>query len=304
MANSLTKIGFTLFPLVVLHSFTMKNLKIVIYTILSLTILILAAFFIMGSSSAKPSGIRVEAIPESSVFINGSSVGNTPYVGSFQAEKVTVKIVPLSDDFKYLPFETVVSLSPGIETVVGRNFGKSEEESALYVISFEKFKKGAASLLVVSRPDNAQVVVDGVARGFSPYETETIVPAIHNVVVRSPGFKDFSVSVKTIAGFKMTINVGLAKGDSTPAAEKTQEVPVKTVIILDTPTGFLKVRNMPGDKGQEIAQVKPGDIFPYLDTDIETGWYEIRYEAPKAGLPEGIVGWVSPKFATIAASPN
>ncbi|MCX6704567.1 MAG: SH3 domain-containing protein, partial [Candidatus Woesebacteria bacterium] len=66
--------------------------------------------------------------------------------------------------------------------------------------------------------------------------------------------------------------------------------------ILSTPTGFLRVRSGPGATGSEIAQVKPGDRYLFLDEDVATGWVKIQYEAPAAGLPNGIEGWVSGQY--------
>jgi uncharacterized protein YgiM (DUF1202 family) len=72
---------------------------------------------------------------------------------------------------------------------------------------------------------------------------------------------------------------------------------VRTYIqILTTPTGFLRVRSGPGATGSEIAQVKPGAQYPFLDEDVATGWLEIQYEVPTAGLPNGIEGWVSGQY--------
>jgi len=59
---------------------------------------------------------------------------------------------------------------------------------------------------------------------------------------------------------------------------------------LSTPTGFLRVRSEPSTAGEEVAQVDPGDRFPYLETDEDTGWFKIEYE-------DGEEGWVSNQYA-------
>jgi N-acetylmuramoyl-L-alanine amidase len=62
------------------------------------------------------------------------------------------------------------------------------------------------------------------------------------------------------------------------------------VEILSTSTGFLRVRSEPSILGEEIGRVEPGERYPYLDEDEDTGWLKIEYE-------EGKEGWVSGQYA-------
>lgn len=59
------------------------------------------------------------------------------------------------------------------------------------------------------------------------------------------------------------------------------------VTILDTPTGFLRVRETPG--GSEVGQVNPGDSLPFLDENTE--WYQVSLES-------GESGWVSKEYSS------
>ena len=59
----------------------------------------------------------------------------------------------------------------------------------------------------------------------------------------------------------------------------------KTVIINDTPTGFLRVRQQPG--GIEIAQIKPGE--EYLSLEETADWIQIQ-------LANKTHGWVVKKY--------
>lgn len=60
-----------------------------------------------------------------------------------------------------------------------------------------------------------------------------------------------------------------------------------TVLVGDTPTGFLRVRQSPS--GVEIGQVHPGDKLIYLDES--SSWYQVQLE-------DGTTGWVSSRYAT------
>ena len=62
----------------------------------------------------------------------------------------------------------------------------------------------------------------------------------------------------------------------------------KTVEILSTVTGWLRVRSTPSLSGAEVAKVNVGEKVELLD---ESGsWYQIK-------LPDGKTGWISAAFA-------
>lgn len=64
------------------------------------------------------------------------------------------------------------------------------------------------------------------------------------------------------------------------------------VEILDTPTGFLRVRAEPGSTGEEVGRVNPGEFYSLLDEESvsSTPWYKIEYET-------GEEGWISGQYA-------
>jgi len=276
----------------------MKIFKIVSVILITLIILSGTTLFLVGYFKAKPGGIFVDTSPASDVYINEAFSGKTPLKVSKDAGEIMLKLVPQVTDQNLLPFETKITLVSGIETVVEREFGKTEDTSSGDIISFEKEGGSSAGLVVISTPDNAQVLLDGVPRGFAPYKTSTISPADHQITVKAPGFIERVMTVKTRAGYRLTLFAKLAKS--------AEEVPTPTpvpaietfITILDTPTGYLRVRTLPGTKGEEIGQVKPGQKFPFLEEDTASGWFKIRFEEPKAGLPNGISGWISNQFAT------
>lgn len=281
---------------------TMKAIKIISVVLITLIILAGSALFFIGVLKPKPGGIYVNTNPESGVYINEAFVGNTPLKLPKEAGEISLKLVPKITDQNLLPFETKITLVSGIETVVEREFGNTEESSSGDIISFEKESGTNAGLIVISTPDNAQVSLDGTPRGFAPVKATSISPADHQITIKAPGYTDRIMTVKTMAGYRLTLFAKLAK----LSVEQTQATPTPAptvqsfVTILDTPTGYLRVRSEPGSKGEEIGQVKPGQKFPYLDTDTASGWYKIRFEEPTAGLPNGIVGWVSNQFASQA----
>jgi hypothetical protein len=274
----------------------MKVFKIVIVSLVALTALITAVFFLMGYFREKPGGVFIDTSPASDIYINGSLVGKSPYTSTFKKGEITLRLVPSSPNQNLIAYETKITLVPGIQTIVRREFGGSENESSGDVISFDKVGNQETGLIVISTPENAQVSVDGLPQGFAPYKTSAISPAQHQITVKAPGYIDRVMTVKTLEGFRLSLYAKLAKAPE-PQTTAISTPVVKTYVqILSTPTGFLRVRSGPGATGSEIAQVKPGEKYPFLDEDVATGWVEIQYEATAAGLPNGIVGWVSGQY--------
>jgi hypothetical protein len=283
-----------------LNSVAMRVVKTLFVVLVSLSILVFATLFLVGYFRVKPGGILVDTSPMSSVYINGVLVGKTPYVGTREAGQITLKLVPDNVGQELVPYETKITLVSGVQTVVRRAFAQTEEESSGDVISFEKEVSEKASLIVVSIPENAEVSIDGVSRGFSPFKISSILPAQHQITVRAPGYTDRTMICRTQLGYRLTVFAKLAKTsevDESSMPPSPTPQPTTYVQILSTSTGFLRVRTQPGIAGEEIAEVKPGEKYLYLDEDVATGWFEIQYKDPAPGLPNGMTGWVSGQFA-------
>lgn len=245
----------------------------------------------------------IEASPSASIYLNGVIIGKTPFKGVYKPGETLIKLVP-DGDGKLLPFETKVTLLPGIQTLIRREFGATEDASSGDIISFDNTSSKDTSLIAISTPENAQISLDGVPRGFTPYKTSTISPAEHQITIKAPGYNDRIMTLKTLVGYRLTIFVKLAKSSQNEALQNPQGTPQaivkKYVEILKTPTGFLRVRTEPGTKGEEIAEVKPGQKFLYLETDPNTAWNKIQYQESQPGLPNGIMGWVSGEYSSIS----
>ena len=272
----------------------MKKLRTLSIILIVAGLILGIAFFVIGSLKPKSAGIVIETTPAANVFIDGEQVGRTPYDGTRKPGEITIKLIPESFEAPLAPFETKVTLIAGIETVVKREFGESDEASSGEIISFEKVGGKEASLAVVSIPDAAQISIDGSIRGFAPYKTSSIVPGEHQVKVYAPGFSEKSFSIGTVEGYKLTVVVKLKPNGEEVLSDEDDKAPEEPkqeeVEILSTPTGFLRVRSEPSTAGEEVAQVEPGDRFPYLDKDENTGWFKIEYE-------DGEEGWVSNQYA-------
>lgn len=284
----------------------MKTLKIIVVIVITLIILIGTGFFLTDYFKPKLAGIRIDTTPASSVYVDNQLLGRTPFRKTLKAETINLRLIPDISASGMFPYETRITLMSGIETIVRREFGESEDFSSGDVISFQKNAEKTASLIVVSTPENAQVSLNGIARGFAPYKNSTISQAEHQVTVKAPGYQDRTMAVSTLIGYQLNVFTKLAKigqesGSDTSLPTPTPIPATQTyVVISKTPTGYLRVRTLPGILGEEIAQVKPGEKYLYLETDSATNWYKIQYEESQPGLPNGITGWVTGEYSQIS----
>lgn len=277
----------------------MQKFEKIIFILLGILFTLGAAFFLIGYFKPQKAGILVETIPAASVFINDVQVGRTPYEGTYDSGEVTVKLVPESQNTPMVPYEIKVTLGPGIKTVIRREFDESDESSSGEIVSFEKASAGEISLAVVSVPDSARVLVDGQSRGFAPVKVSSIAPGDHQIVVSASGYKDRTLNLRTVTGYKLTALVKLVKNKETqPEVIPTPTPVAKTysVKILDTPGGFLRVREEPATTAKELARVKPGEKFILIEEDVATGWFKIEY-LPAQADQEAQQGWVSNQYA-------
>ena len=277
----------------------MRKLSIVLAIVGGIILLAGVTFFFLGFFKPKVAGISITTTPAATVFIDNIQVGRTPYDGTREPGEATIKLVPESADIPLSPYEAKVTLSSGIKTVIKREFAETEEKSSGEIISFEKVGGSEASLAVISIPDSAQIAVDGVSRGFAPVKISTLNPGEHQIVVTRPGYDPRTISLKAQAGFKLTLFVKLAPNGQNPSptpAPVEIEEKATFIQILSTPTGFLRVRSQPGSGGSELAQVKPGQEFPFIEDDEATGWFKIEYLPAQAGQ-KGKEGWVSNQYS-------
>ena len=262
--------------------------------------------------------LSISSFPKAVVFIDGIQTGITPFLDDKIATgEHTIKLVPESVVDDLVSWEGKVTLTANILTVINRSLGSTDSVSAGETIYLEKIgSRDKSALAVVSAPSQAVVKIDGEPKGFSPVLVEDLEPAEYQIAVTSSGYEERVISAKTVAGYKLIVDVQLAqkvegieeatasaeeeeveeeKAETTPTPEVTPEVTPEATItppekpyvkIKSTPTGFLRVRMGPSRNATIAAQVNPGGMYPYLDE--EGDWYKIEYEEDKEGWVYGI----------------
>ncbi len=275
----------------------------------------------------KKSGLQVitHDIP-SSVFIDGQYLNKTPLIEKqLQPGQHIIRIEP--DDSSYIPHETTVNLRPGVLTVITWKSAKRPELSGGVMYEMEKISsKTKSEVSFITIPDGAIITLEGREKEFSPVTISDISPGSLAYEVTLPSYETQSHTVEVAAGYRMIVNVKLAKLDptldkpasiqleadntsstsatATASATKTTTATASatsksatTTEVLILPTNFfqdgkevLRVRNNPGSLGAEIGFAETGKTYPYLNEETN-GWYKITFENK--------TGWVTKEYAKL-----
>lgn len=288
--------------------------KKIIFAALGILIIVLLFFGVrlIFSKESGPAVLKISANPAATIFLDGAHLGQTPYEDKVKPGEYTLKLVPTPES-KAVFWEAKIKFNAGVLTVVNRDLTDSEPTSAGEVLTLEKISGQSAEIVVISTPDGAIINLDNVNHGETPLRLPKIDPGDHDLTLSKTGFIDRTLKIRTTTGFKLTASFQLAldssaatvsaspsptpsttsaspKPTATPKANATSSAQLSRpyVQILDTPTGFLRVRMEPSTSATEAAQVKPGETFPLLDQ--QSGWYQIKYQGTSKG-------WISGQYA-------
>lgn len=247
-------------------------------------------------------GLLVKSEPAASVFLDSRLLGRTPFEDRVEPGEYTLKLIPESTATTAASWQGKVILQPNILTFVNRELGTTDLNSSGEIISLERLSGRDTEISVLTTPDSASIKIDGVDKGTAPLLLRNVEPGEHEIVVTSPGFITRSVKVKTTAGFKLTASIqlgisgeGNVQGVTAAPTEAVKQTTTKEtttpekpyVEILDTPTGFLRVRSEPSTAASESGRVNPKEKYPLLEE--KSGWYKIKLATGE--------GWVKGTYA-------
>ena len=149
--------------------------------------------------------------------------------------------------------------------------------------------------MIISLPDKANVFLDSNPVGVTPLLLKQVSESDHDLRLTRDGYKDKSIRIKTALGFRLSsliflgVNADLSNPlVASPTATLSSSVTVSKVLILDTPTGFLRVRENSSINSAEIGQIKPGESYELISEKV--GWFEIK-------LTDEKTGWISAQYA-------
>ena len=271
----------------------MKKVILSIFLLLLATTIFLGVTFFLGDNSGK-GALQVTSTPKASVYLDGKKIGDTRLC-KCEAEDLiktgeyTIKLIPTMNDFK--PFEEKITINKSTLTVVDKEFSEGAQGNSSVITLSSIPNKKQAELSIISLPSGANVFLDNSVVGTTPLTFKDSVVSDHNLIITKEGYKDKSIGIKTVQGYKLIalISLGINPVESSPSAQQATPSPtINKVVILDTPTGFLRVRSASSTASLEIARVDPGETFELLNEG--NGWFEIKLE-------DGKVGWISSQYA-------
>lgn len=286
--------------------------------IIKVVLTLIVAFSLTGCFNKQQYGaITINTSQPASVQIDGKDLGATPYKeDKILAGQVNIRLTPQSGE--YLVWEEIVDINPGARTIITRELTPTNDKQSGEILTMQKTGQSVASLTVISSPDGAMVKLNGEALGPSPLEKSSINEGENELVLSSPGYLERIVRFKSQNGYKVLVNVDLAKvdlpiilepeetqessesasSDSSTTTITTSPTPTpksstssstgKSVKILTTPTGWLRVRSEPSVNSNEVGRVNPGESYDLLDED--NGWLQIE-------LRDGKKGWIAGQYA-------
>ena len=269
-----------------------------IFILILITVLLFGFVLFLLNTKKEKGALQVTSDPVTKVYINGIQIGQTPLCkcelkDMLKAGEYTIKLVPISGNF--LPFEQKITISPKVLTVVDRNFGPTGLENGSVISLTQISESKDAQISVVSFPDAVQVFLDNNLEGQTPILLKNITDSDHELKLTKEGYKDKIVRIRTVLGYKLDslIFMGINPEVATASAANPNSTPsativVSKVLILNTPTGFLRVREEASIASKEITQVKPRESYNLLDE--KTGWYKIKVDDKTSG-------WISSQYA-------
>lgn len=274
-------------------------MKKIVFIILPLILAVLVFVgFIVITGIGNQGALQVTSIPKSTVYLDGKSIGQTPLCECEQNHMIkvgeyTIKLVPL--DSGYTPFESKITIGKSVLTVVDRTFDKDSTSQGSIITLTPLSDKKKVEILAISFPDNATVFLDNNMSGKSPLVLKNVSESDHALKISKDGYKDKIIRIRTVAGYTLSATAFLSIDPnfgtqlSQVASSSASSAPkVIKIIILDTPTGYLNVRDNASVEGLILTKVFPKDTFDFVDE--KTNWIEVR-------LPDGRLGWISSQYA-------
>ncbi len=280
-----------------------KIIAIIVPLLLACIVFFVFEYF--ANKSSDKGALQVTSTPASNVYVNGAYVGKTPICkcdlpNMLPIGNYSISLVPI--DTQYSAYEDSISITKSVLTVVDRTFGKGAFSEGSIIGLTPLPDKNAMEIIVQTVPDKVHVMLDNISQGDSPQIIKNVTASDHEIELSKDGYREKIIRIHTVSGYQLIAKVYLSVNPNptssqqkvsttpTPSVSTTPTASTSQIIILQTPTGYLRVHSTASTQASEVGRVNPGDTFPLIDQ--KTGWFEIT-------LTDGTKGWVSSQYAKI-----
>src|SRR3989338_5117420 len=272
----------------------MKKMLFYITPFLGIVIIFAGVVLFLNQNSGK-GALQVTSTPQSQVYLNGQLIGETPLskrdpkdgipIGNYR-----IRLIPKEGNSK--PYDEQITINKSTLTVVDRTFGENSSGSVITLMPLSNKKE--TELMVISFPDKTNVFLDNNKKGVAPFLLKDVTESDHELKLTKEGYLDRTLRIRTTSGFRLksifflSVNPSIASTSSQTPLSTPQIPKVEKVTVLDTPTGFLRVRADSSITSSEIGRVPPGDSIELVGE--KEGWFEIK-------MTDGKTGWISSQYA-------
>jgi PEGA domain len=290
-------------------------------------LLFIALLFTGCSLGKSKAGIIVKSNPAGNVFINDKEVGVSPYqdenmapgsytvrIKSESGEWTSNKIRILENTIYNINRELAVNSSEQAGENVSIEKGKGITVVTLpsqVEVSLDGQKQGNTPYLIPSASEGEHEILL-TKEGYVSRKIKIRARDDYKIVIEAQLKKEgtattqpsptaapsstasASPSAKATATAKASASVTpKASASATPKASVAASTApgANTVTILDTPTGWLRVRDKAGIEGKEIAKVNTNESFPY-EEQLDSGWTLIV-------MADGTKGYVASRYVKV-----
>jgi hypothetical protein len=278
----------------------MKRVFLFLAPVLIAILVFFGILFFLDRKTGK-GALQVTSVPKSSIYLENKLVGTTPFCACDLPQMLpvgdySIKLIPIAGNFS--PYEEKITISKSTLTVVDKTFADNGSGDGSVISLAPLSDKNGVEISIISLPDKANVFLDNNPVGITPLLLKQVSESDHDLRITKDGYKDKSIKIKTALGFKLNsliylgVNADLSIPQATSAAALLIASPSASVSILDTPTGFLRVRENNSINSLEIAQVKPGESYELIEE--KDNWFKIKLNSPTG---EGKIGWISAQYA-------
>ena len=270
--------------------------KILFYVVPFLFVLaVFAAIVFVLNQNLGKGALQVTSSPQSQVYLNGQLIGTTPLCKCEGKDMIPIgnhriRLIPKEGNAK--PYDEQITINKSTLTVVDRTFGDAQSGSIITLTPLSNKKN--TELMVISFPDKTNVFLDNSQKGTTPILLKDVIESDHELKLTKEGYLDKTLRIRTTSGFRLrsivflSANINTATSSSQLSQPTPQAPKVEKVTVLDTPTGFLRVREDSSLSSSEIGRVSPGDSLELVSE--KEGWFQIK-------MKDGKTGWISSQYA-------